>query len=451
MANKKKKNDLLLAVLFSVVWVTRPISYEEMRNQHPSELQITQLTQLKNDDDSNIKTKTRAGKNSIFVEAFQIIRQYPRRPNFNNYPINNYDAVEKRFVNPLVMLQAHLTCNEENDNLPRKIVEKDRRVQFTKIYKRLFKENYAEVFNLNLYLEGNLAKNASAQEVKDAEQKLFEDYEKSSKEYLKKELFLNPCCVKLEKCTYLNFKDPVTIYYNHLTDFFAIVDSKKNRVLDFNIATETKYAEIFAFKSSGTLKVSDICVSPDQYLKPAESDSKKIQAYEKPESKEIQVYEEKYILSSEAAEDILVNMYGSRAINVFNGEFQIGDWQTAKKIAHAGCFGIKLEDYGFSQNQAEKIRLEGGLVSYVRKGNALPNLDLIRAFQNAVKDFCEDTDRSEKNEEGIYQSKPAIIFFNRETNQIAVFNKKKKTFITAYKLGENNADTYLTSGTAGSY
>jgi len=47
----------------------------------------------------------------------------------------------------------------------------------------------------------------------------------------------------------------VTIYYNEFTDLFAIVDSNENRLVDFGIATEVKYAEIFAYKSSGTVKL----------------------------------------------------------------------------------------------------------------------------------------------------------------------------------------------------
>jgi len=34
-------------------------------------------------------------------------------------------------------------------------------------------------------------------------------------------------------------------------------------------------------------------------------------------------------------------------------------------------------------------------VAYVRKGNKLPSLDLIRAYQNAIKNFCEDPNQKE--------------------------------------------------------
>ena len=52
------------------------------------------------------------------------------------------------------------------------------------------------------------------------------------------------------------------IYYDELTDLFAIIDSKLNCFLDFGIATEVQYAEIFAYNSSVTIKRQQICVIP---------------------------------------------------------------------------------------------------------------------------------------------------------------------------------------------
>jgi hypothetical protein len=86
----------------------------------------------------------------------------------------------------------------------------------------------------------------------------------------------------------------VTIYYDELTDLFAIVDSNENRLLDFGIATEVKYAEIFAYKSSGTVKLQEICSSPNQRL---EDDSLIPKNLESVKSKELEVYQEPYILS----------------------------------------------------------------------------------------------------------------------------------------------------------
>ena len=58
----------------------------------------------------------------------------------------------------------------------------------------------------------------------------------------------------------------VTLYYDQYADLLAIYDSDNNRLLDLGIATEVKYAEFFAYKSSNTRPISDICFLPNQKL-----------------------------------------------------------------------------------------------------------------------------------------------------------------------------------------
>lgn len=385
----------------------------------------------------DIKTKTKKGKNSIFVQAFQEIITFPARPN-----LNYYDRVEKQFVKQSVMLKAHLTCIKQVQNLPREINKKDRKVKFDKKYSGLFKkdENYEKVFGYNLYLSDNLSKNSSKNKIKQGEQRLFKKYGKTSKKYLRENLFENPCIIKSEKCKYLDTDDLVTIYYDEFTDLFAIVDSNENRLLDFGIATEVKYSEIFAYKSSGTVKRQEICSTAD--MSPEDSKSGK--------SKELEVYQERYLLSVDDALAILKAKYGSNFLAVEKGKFKIQEWQATKKLEHAVCFGIKPEDYGFSQDQAKEINAKGGIVVYVRKGNKLPSLDLIRAYQNAIKNFCEDRNQSDRNDNSTFRGEPSITFFNQETRQVVIFDRETKIFITAYKLAERSVDEYLTTGNIGS-
>jgi len=396
----------------------------------------------------NIKTKTKNGKNSIFVEAFQAIRTFPARPN-----LNYYDPVEKRIIKPSVILQAHLTCMKQVQNLPRQIIKKDKSVKFDKNYSGLFKknENYEKVFGYNLYLEENLSKDSSKNKIKQGKQKLFKKYGKESEQYLRNNLFENPCIIKSEKCKYLDTDNFVTIYYDEFTDLFAIVDSNENRLLDFGIATEIKYAEIFAYKSSGTVKSQEICLSPNQRL---EDDSLISQNLESGKSNELEVYQEPYLLSYDDAIAVLKSRYGPidalNFITVDNGEFKIQEQQAAKKIEHAVCFGIKTEDYDFSQDQAKEINAKGGIVAYLRKGNKLPSLDLTRAYQNAIKNFCEDPNQSVRNDKSTFQGEPSITFFNQETRQVVIFDQETKIFITAYKLAERSVDEYLTTGNIGS-
>ena len=396
----------------------------------------------------DIKTKkTVGGGNSIFVEAFQAIRRFPTRPNFNYL-----DPVENQRVKQSVMLQAHLTCMKQINNLPRQIDKKDKTVKFDKKYSGLFRKNknYEKVFGYNLYLEENLGKDSSKNKIKKGEKKLFKKYGETSKKYLRENLFQNPCIIKSEKCTYLDTNNLVTIYYDEFTDLYAIVDLKENCLLHFGIATEVKYAEIFAYKSFETVKRQESCLSADQRL---EDNSLIPQNLESVKSKEVQVYQEPYILEYDDAIAVLKSRYGPidalNFITVENGEFKIQEQQAAKKIEHAVCFGIKPEDFGFSQDQAKQINAKGGIVAYVRKGNKLPSLDLIRAYQNAIKNFCEDQNQSDRNDKSTFRGEPSITFFNQETRQVVIFDRETKIFITAYKISPDQLIRYLKTGEIG--
>jgi hypothetical protein len=386
----------------------------------------------------DIQTKPRTERKSIFVQGFESIRMFPARG------FNCYDPVKNQYVRQSVMLKAHLTCMKQVfNNLPREIYKKDKNVRFDEKYSGLFKrnENYEKVFGYNLYLEENIGKDSSKNKVKQGEQKLFKKYKETSKKYLRERLFENPCIIKSEKCTYLDKDDLVTIYYDEFTDLFAIVDSNKNCLLDFGIATEVKYAEIFAYKSSDSVKRQEICSKADMTPK----DSKSVQ------SKELEIYQEPYMISADYAIAILESKYGSNFIAVENGEFEIQEWQAAKKLEHAGCFGIKLEDFGFSQDQAKEINdNKGGIVAYVRKGKTLPSLDLIRAYQNAIKKFCEDRNQSARNDESTFKGEPSITFYNSKTRQVVIYKRETNIFITAYKLAERSVDEYLAIGNIGS-
>ena len=299
-------------------------------------------------------------------------------------------------------------------------------------------------------MEENISKDSSKNKIKQGKQKLFKKYGKESKQYLRKNLFENPCIIKSEKCKYLDTDNFVTIYYDEFTDLFAIVDSNENRLLDFGIATEVKYAEIFAYKSSGTVKLQEICLSSNQRL---EDDSLISQNLESGKSKELEVYQEPYLLSVDDARAILKARYGPidnpNFIAVENGEFKIPEQQAVKKIEHTVCFGINPAAYDFSQDQAKEINAKGGIVAYLRKGKKLPSLDLIRAYQNAIKNFCEDRNQSDRNDESTFRWEPSITFFNKETRQAVIFDRETKIFITAYKIAERSVNEYITNGSIG--
>ena len=409
----------------------------DKNSYEPSIYDVVEVTNGKKSlstDLMDIKTKKTNGENSIYVEALQQSQTFRTRPNFNHY-----DSIKNQFVKEQIMLKAYLTCSKQIGNLSRQINKKDKSIKFDKKYNGLFKKdkNYEKVFSYNLYLERNLGKTSSKNKIKQGESKLFKRYKKKSMDYLRENLFQNPCIIKSEKCKYLDTEKFVTIYYDELTDLFAIVDLKTNYLLDFGIASQVQYAEIFAYKSLDHIKQKEICSTPSvstEYLK----------------SKKLQVYQEQYVLNYDDAIDILKEKYGSNFLSIGGNEFKIEEWQAVKKIEHAICFGLNPEDFNFSQDEARNINtIKGGIVDYVRKGNRLPSLDLIRSYQNAIKDFCEDRNKSVRNDTIIFRGEPSIAFFNQETRQIAIFDQKTKVFITAYKLAERQVDKYIINGNIG--
>ena len=88
-------------------------------------------------------------------------------------------------------------------------------------------------------------------------------------------------------------------------------------------------------------------------------------------------------------------------------------------------------------------------MAYLRKGKKLPSLDLIRAYQNAIKNFCEDRNQSDRNDESTFRWEPSITFFNKETRQAVIFDRETKIFITAYKIAERSVNEYITNGSIG--
>ena len=76
---------------------------------------------------------------------------------------------------------------------------------------------------------------------------------------------------------------------------------------------------------------------------------------------------------------------------------------------------------------------------------------MIRTYQNAIKNFCEDRTQSDRNDKSTFRGEFSITFFNQKTRQVAIFDRETKIFITAYKLAERSVDEYLTIGNIGSH
>jgi hypothetical protein len=108
----------------------------------------------------------------------------------------------------------------------------------------MFRKQSEKVFGYNLVIEENIPKR-----IKRAEKRLFKTYGSKAESDIRIRLFENPCVIKTSECRYRDRSGFVTIYYDVLSDLFTIVDSQSNNLLEFSVATEIDYVEIFRYKS----------------------------------------------------------------------------------------------------------------------------------------------------------------------------------------------------------
>ena len=197
----------------------------------------------------NIKPKS--GKNSIYVEALQSMStaKNNKRTSFKGFNFNLEDPVTGNLIRASTMLEAHITCGNEISKLPRVIEKQDKKIKFGSDFFEMFRKTYQKVFGYNLLIEENVPKDANSNRIKRAEKRLFKTFGSKVESDLRFQLFENPCVIKSNGCRYRDKLGDVVIYYDFLTDLFAVVDSQSNRLLEFSIANEIDYAHIFRYKS----------------------------------------------------------------------------------------------------------------------------------------------------------------------------------------------------------
>ena len=135
---------------------------------------------------------------------------------------------------------------------------------------------------------------------------------------------------------------------------------------------------------------------------------------------------------------------------------RITDWQAAKKAYHfQKGFDVDLGKYPtISKEDLVSLQnTEGGLVTYIQKGGKLPPIELIRDCQQKIYDFCH-LENTEINRNVTHYGKnsgetPCIMFFNRETRQITLFNKTSGDLITAEKFRQNYFTKCINYGQVG--
>ncbi len=159
-------------------------------------------------------------------------------------------------------------------------------------------------------------------------------------------------------------------------------------------------------------------------------------------------------MNYDEAYDLIKETYGGSM--QITEDCKITDWQGAKKAYHfQKGFGIDLDKYqNISKEDLVTLQnTDGGLIPYVQKGGKLPPVELIKDCQQKIYDFCR-LENTEINRGVTHYGKntgetPCIMFFNRETRQIALFNKTSGDLITAEKFRQNYFTKCIDSGQVG--
>jgi hypothetical protein len=123
---------------------------------------------LINKGKSEIETKTRTGKNSIYVEVLQSLTARKMPITSEGFLFNIKDPITGNLIRPSTMLEAHIACGDEVSKLPRMIVKEDRKVKFGSNFFDMFRTQYQKVFGYNLVIEENVKKNGNRKRVKGA-------------------------------------------------------------------------------------------------------------------------------------------------------------------------------------------------------------------------------------------------------------------------------------------
>ena len=155
-----------------------------------------------------------------------------------------------------------------------------------------------------------------------------------------------------------------------------------------------------------------------------------------------------YVMTRQKALELIAETYsGSMQVTE---DFKITDWQAVKHLYHAKGVGVNPEKFEITQKQLMEIGKPGGLPEYVRKGNKLPSIGHIRAYQEALKNICENPSTNRRDDTKYYYKHgvtPTTAFYNGR--YVVAFNQTNGDLITGDKQRENVSNRFMADNTLG--
>ena len=159
-----------------------------------------------------------------------------------------------------------------------------------------------------------------------------------------------------------------------------------------------------------------------------------------------------FVMSYQEAHDLVAETYPGYL--EVSENCKITDWQAAKHIYHAKGVGVDPTNYGFTQQELERIRGEekykgGGLIAYARRGYRLPPIEMVQAYQRKLKTSCQEAPIERTNvpyydvnnvwQARVFATPPTagssgiIIAFNESTGDLITGDKQKNSAFDRFK------------------
>ena len=149
-----------------------------------------------------------------------------------------------------------------------------------------------------------------------------------------------------------------------------------------------------------------------------------------------------FVMSYQEAHNLVAETYPGYL--EVNESCKITDWQVAKHIYYANRMGIDPADYGFTQQELERIHGEsiykgGGLIAYARRGYRLPPIEMVQDYQLRLKASCKKAPikRTKVPYYDVNGGWQATVFATPPSEDssgiIIAFNESTGDLITGYK------------------
>jgi hypothetical protein len=157
---------------------------------------------------------------------------------------------------------------------------------------------------------------------------------------------------------------------------------------------------------------------------------------------------QRYVMTKQKALELLAETYPGE-MKVTANE-RITDWQAAKHLYHAKGLGVDPEIYGITQKELMEMGKPGGLPEYVRKGHKLPSLEHVKAYQEALKNICENSQKR-TNSKYYYRHgvTPATVYYDEDNRLIVSFNQTTGDLITGDRQRKNVFYRFMDDNTLG--